>query len=102
MVELYEDPSLQIDFLRHRVQVGGRIVELSPTEFRLLTVLVENAGMVMSTERLLDLIWGEAAVGHENVRVFISYLRKKLGGGPGHFQLIETVREFGYRYVSPG
>ena len=74
-------------------------VELSPTEFRLLTVLAKNAGVVMSTERLLELVWGEAAVGHENVRVYISSLRKKLDGSPT--QLIGTVREFGYRYNPP-
>jgi DNA-binding response OmpR family regulator len=94
----YEDQVLLVDFLRHKVQLRRQAVELSPTEFRLLTALVKNAGAVMSAERLLDLVWGEAEVGHENVRVYVSSLRKKLGGGSGQPQLIETVREFGYRY----
>jgi len=98
---VYEDPTLQIDFLRHKVQLRSQEVELSPTEFRLLTVLVKNAGLVMSTERLLDLVWGEAEVGQENVRVYVSSLRKKLEGSPGQHELIETVREFGYRYSPP-
>jgi DNA-binding response OmpR family regulator len=96
---VYEDQVLQLDFQRHKVQLRGQGLELSPTEFRLLTVLAKNAGVVLSTERLLDLVWGEAEVGHDNVRVYISSLRKKLEGGPT--QLIETVREFGYRYNPP-
>jgi DNA-binding response OmpR family regulator len=98
---VYEDPVLRVDFLRHKVQVSSQDVELSPTEFRLLTVLVKNAGVVMSTERLLDLVWGEAEVGQENVRVYVSSLRKKLEGSPGQHELIDTVREFGYRYSPP-
>ena len=96
----YEDRALEIDFLRHRVQLRGQIVELSATEFRLLAVLVRNAGLVMSTARLLELAWGEKEVGHANVRAYIRHLRKKLEGGPS--PLIETVREFGYRYNTPG
>jgi DNA-binding response OmpR family regulator len=89
-----------VDFLRHRVQLRGQVVELSATEFRLLTVLVRNAGLVMSVPRLLNLVWVEKEVGRDIVRGYIGSLRKKLGGGPT--QLIETVREFGYRYNRPG
>jgi DNA-binding response OmpR family regulator len=88
-----------LDVLRHRVQLRGQVVELSATEFRLLTVLVRNAGLVMSVPRLLELVWVEADVSRDNVRAYIGSLRKKLAGGP---TLIETVREFGYRYNPPG
>ena len=96
---MYEDQALQIDFLRHRVQIRGRAGELSATEFRLLTALVNNADIVLSPARLLDLVWGETEVTHDNIRVFIGSLRKKLDGAP--HQLIETVRGFGYRYNPP-
>lgn len=96
----YEDQVLQIDFLRHSVRLRGQVVKLSATEFRLLAVLVRNAGLVMSIPRLLDLVWGEKEVGLENVRGYIGLLRKKLEGGPT--PLIETVKEFGYRYNPPG
>lgn len=95
---VYEDQVLHMDFLRHQVQVRRQEAELSPTEFRLLTALVKNTGMVMSTERLLDLVWGDAEGDPANVRVYISSLRRKLEGGSEQPQLIETVREFGYRY----
>ena len=96
---MYKDQVLQIDWLRHRVRIRGQEMKLSPTEFRLLTVLVNNAGIVLSVERLLDMVWDKTEVEHANVRAYISFLRKKLGGGPP--QLIETVREFGYRYNPP-
>ena len=91
---LYQDKVLSIDVLRHRVLVKGKEVKLSPTEFRLLMVLTQNDGIVISVNHLLDLIWGNTEVSEANVREYIYLLRKKLGG----FQLIETVREFGYRY----
>lgn len=95
---VYEDQVLRVDFLRHQVQVRRQEAELSPTEFRLLTALVKNTGLVMSTERQLDLVWGDTEGDPANVRVYISSLRRKLEGGPEQPQLIETVREFGYRY----
>ncbi len=98
---MYENGSLHLDISRHIVRVDGRDVALTPTEFRLLTVLVNNAGLVMSINRLEYLVWGDEEVSVENVRQFISYLRKKLDGGPSKRQMIATVREFGYRYNPP-
>ena len=98
---MYENASLHLDPLRHRVRVRGREVALTATEFRLLTVLVQNAGIVLSLNRLVDLVWGEEGCSVENVRQFISYLRKKLDGGSSQRQLIETVKEFGYRDNPP-
>ena len=100
--ERYDDGEIVIDILRHQVHRAGVEVQLSPAEFRLLAALVANAGMVMSTARLLDLCWKDGEGGPENVRVYIGYLRKKLGDDPASPRLIETVREFGYRYRSPG
>ena len=99
---VYENASLHLDFLRHIVRVSGRDVRLTPTEFRLLTVLVNNAGLVMSIERLLDLVWGGREVGDASVRAYISSLRRKLEMEGGQGPVIETVREFGYRYNPPG
>ena len=98
---MYENASLHLDFLRHRVRVRGREVALTATEFRLLTVLVNNAGLVMSVDRLLELVWGDRDVSVTNVRAYISYLRRKLELEGGQSPVIETVREFGYRYNPP-
>ena len=94
----YRDAALLVDRLRHQVYLNGREVELSPQEFRLLATLVAHAGIVLSPQRLLDLCWKEGEAGLEVVRVYIGYLRKKLEDNPRQPRLIETVREFGYRY----
>ena len=97
----YHDGALLLDVSRHEVYLIYRRekVELTPTQFRLLMVLVRNAGIVLTTERLLELVWGDAPIGPENLRKQISTIRRKLKGVG--IQLIETVREFGYRYNPP-
>ena len=98
----YEDTEVRIDFQQHRVFVRGEEVRLSPLEFRLLGVLAGHAGQVLSHDRLLDLCWGEdRPAGPMNVRVYVNFLRKKIEMDPEHPRLIETEREFGYRYSPP-
>jgi two-component system KDP operon response regulator KdpE len=99
--QTYADSVLRIDAQRHTVHVRGEPVELTPQEFRLLAALVQNAGIVLSPDRLSDLCWGVGAGGAETVRVYIGHVRRKLGDDPRQSQLIETVREFGYRYCPP-
>ena len=96
--EGYLDSALHVDFLRHRVEVDGRLVHLSAQEFRLLAALVQHRGIVLSVDRLLDMCWVGGVGGLEHVRVYIGYLRKKIQDDPKAPRLIETVKEFGYRY----
>lgn len=86
---------LVLDEQRHLVERGGTRIDLSPTEFRLLQMLMANPDQVLSKSQILREVWlydfgGEANV----VERFISSLRRKLDahGDP----LIETVRGFGY------
>jgi DNA-binding response OmpR family regulator len=95
--ELYSDAVLRVDHARHEVAVDGTAADLTPQEFRLLAVLVQNAGLVMSADRLGELCWPGGG-GVENVRVYVGHLRKKLGDDPRTPRMIETLREFGYRY----
>ncbi len=97
----YRDRVLFVDFEHHRVAVRGQPIELSPTEFRLLTAMIKNVDIVMSSDRLLTLVWGDKLGGPGSVRVYVNYLRAKLEVDPGDPQLIETVRGFGYRYRRP-
>ncbi|MDA1188295.1 MAG: response regulator transcription factor [Chloroflexi bacterium] len=99
--DLYSDEIVAIDYLRHSVAVRGEKITLTPQEFRLLSVLTQNVGMVLSTDRLSDMCWGVGAGGAETVRVYIGHLRKKLGDDARNSSMIETVREFGYRYRPP-
>ncbi len=86
---------LEMDEARHVVTRGGRPVELSPTEFRLLRYLLANTGRVVSKAQILDHVWqydfgGDTGV----VERFVSNLRRKIDfGGPS---MVHTVRGFGY------
>jgi len=84
--------SLRLDAVRHEVTVAGRPVDLSSTEFRLLEVLMENAGRVLSKDQLLDRVWGGGAE-PSVVETYVSYLRRKLGEALN----LRTVRGVGYQ-----
>ena len=87
---------LTIDTARRLVFVDGERAELTKREFDLLAVLAENAGVVLSRQRLLELVWGYDFDVDTNVAdVFISYLRRKLERD-GHPRVIHTVRGIGY------
>lgn len=90
----YED--LRLDSAKHRVFRGDVEVDLGPTEFRLLAVLLEKPGVVWSRERLLDKVWGtDVYVETRTVDVHIGRLRKALRA-QGGTDLIRTVRGAGY------
>jgi DNA-binding response OmpR family regulator len=85
-----------IDTARRLVFVQGDRIELTKREFDLLAVLAENAGVVLSRQRLLELVWGYDFDVDTNVAdVFISYLRRKLER-EGVPRVIQTVRGIGY------
>jgi len=89
---------LSIDLQQRLVMVAGSPVSLSKTEFRLLRVLGQHAGMVMSHDILLERVWGpgysqEVAF----VWVYIRRLRRKLEPDPAHPRYILTVPGVGYR-----
>lgn len=93
---LYGD--ILLDMERYRATINGRILDLTPTEFRLLEALVRRAGKVATEAELVQEVWGayrqdDTAL----VRRYILMLRKKLEADPSNPHLILTVRGFGYR-----
>jgi DNA-binding response OmpR family regulator len=95
--DAYVDSVIRIDFAQRAVTVGGDDVTLTPLEFRLLSAFVRHPNQVLSHDQLLELAWGDSrTVSREQVKLYVGYLRRKLG--PGLPTLIETVRGFGYRY----
>ena len=86
---------LRIDSTAHRVTVDGRDVDLTPTEFKLLLLLVERKGRVQPRNLLLEIVWEAAPdIQTRTVDMHVQRLRAKLGDAG---DLIETVRGFGYR-----
>jgi DNA-binding response OmpR family regulator len=98
----YDDGVLAIDFASRSVVFGGLPVRLTPLEFRLLAAFARHAGQVLSADQLIDHGWGHSAgVSRDQVKLYVSYLRRKLGSAPDGSSPIETVRGFGYRYRPP-
>ena len=88
--------SLAIDLVGCQVQLGSDIIELTATEFKLLTTLAQRRGRVQSREELLKVVWGYEYIGYRRtVDTHIRRLREKLGTAA---ELVETVRGMGYRF----
>jgi len=95
--ERYQVGPLVLDIPRHQVTVQGHPIELTATEFKLLTMLLERRGRVQSRDRLLQDVWGyERLVDTRTVDTHMSRLRDKLGVA-GRY--LETIRNVGYRFV---
>ncbi len=94
------DDRLKMDFDRHEVWVNHELVDLRPTEYRLLYHLVQNAGWVVSHDQILTNVWGyEYRDQPHYVRLYINYLRKKIEEDPANPKYILTERGIGYRFV---
>lgn len=90
---------ITIDRAEHRVTVDGRLVDLTPTEYKLLLILAERRGRVQSRAHLLETVWDAAPdIQTRTVDMHVQRLRAKLGPAG---DVIETVRGFGYRMKSP-
>jgi DNA-binding response OmpR family regulator len=93
----FDEGRLVIDAFSKKVTVRGEVVGLTPTEYRLLLYLAQNAGRVLSYGQILDNVWGP---GYEdsldNVKVFIRQLRRKLEADPSQPRYILTQRGAGY------
>lgn len=99
--EVYEvDENLKMDFSRREIWVGGKLVKLRPTEYRLLYHLVQNAGWVMTYDQLLSKVWGyEYRDEPHYVRLYVNYLRQKIEKDPADPRYILTERGVGYRFI---
>jgi two-component system KDP operon response regulator KdpE len=93
---------LIIDFVKYRVTVRGQSVRLTPTEFRLLEQLAQNAGKVMSHTQLLSRVWGnEYLDDRDYLWAYVRHLRRKLEVDPEHPTLIVSEPGVGYVLQCP-
>lgn len=96
---VFTQDNLVVDFDKYEVTLEGKRVDLSPTEFRLLSVLVHYQGRVLPHEFLLREVWGSEYVGEiDYLRLYISYLRRKLEKDPSSPDLIHNEWGVGYRF----
>ena len=95
----YNDGHLTVDLQRRHVYVKGEKIHLTPTEFKLLIVLMDNAGRVVTQRELLEQVWGhEYADDIYYPRVYISQLRRKIEPDPANPIYILTEHRVGYRF----
>jgi two-component system KDP operon response regulator KdpE len=90
--------ALRIDFGRREVTLGGREVHLTPIEYRLLSVLAQSAGKVLTQSHLLKEVWGPGRADQAHyLRVYMAQLRRKLEADPARPKLLITEPGVGYR-----
>lgn len=99
-----EQPSLTrgnftLNLTAHSVQLGEEAIKLTPTECKLLYVLMTNAGHTLGNERILQEVWEEKYMNPDLLRTHIRRIRQKLKDKPP--QIILNQRRGGYRFVSP-
>ncbi len=96
---LFVAEELRIDFLKRQVYCGTREVHLTPIEYRLLTVLVRNAGRVMTHRQILKEVWGPPYVEQTHyLRVFMNQLRKKIEADSTRPHFLLNEPGIGYRF----
>ncbi|NPT47875.1 response regulator [Paraburkholderia sp. 1N] len=89
-----------VDLGARRVVRGSRIIHLSPTEYRLLSVMLRYPGRVLTHEQLLGEVWGPSQTdNHHYLRIYMGHLRHKLERDPAHPEHIVTESGVGYRLV---
>jgi DNA-binding response OmpR family regulator len=99
--EAIEIGDVRLDSARHEVTMAGRPLDLTRKEFELLQLLMQNAGAVVSREKLIEDVWDVNWFGPtKTLDVHVSGLRKKLGDDPSDPRYLHTVRGVGFRFAS--
>lgn len=92
---------LKIDFSQHLVTFDGQEIVLSPTEYRLLAYLIQNAGRIVTLDLLLERIWGQEYLGESHMlQVNVNRLRRKIEPDPSHPRYILTKIGIGYQFAA--
>lgn len=100
VTETFRFGDVSIDFRRAEVTKGGRALELSAREFKLLRYFVEHRGAALSRDELLNEVWGyDAMPSTRTVDVHIAWLRQKVEDNPRHPQYILTIHGLGYKFA---
>jgi two-component system KDP operon response regulator KdpE len=98
---IYRFGDVEVDTEARTVKRSGRDVHLTPVEFRLLSLLIANAGKVLTHRHILREVWGPSGIEqHHYVRVYMGHLRRKLEDDPAQPRHLLTETAVGYRLVS--
>lgn len=95
----YQDSHLFIDLETRRIEVKGKPIKLTPTEYKLLELLVKNKGRIMETQQILEKVWGFEYIDDvDYLRVYIWHLRRKLEPDPKNPIYLLNEQYVGYRF----
>ncbi len=98
---LFEIGDISVDLEKRLVKVKGQEVHFTPTEYKLLALLVKHAGKVITQQQLLKEVWGKNSTENSHyLRVYAQHLRQKLGDDPMRPRYIVTEAGIGYRLKS--
>ncbi|MFB0556947.1 MAG: response regulator transcription factor [Dehalococcoidia bacterium] len=90
---------LTLNLTTNEARLGGRKIKLTPTESKVLYVLMKNAGHTLNSAKISQEVWGKEYIRTNNVRTYIRRLRDKLNDSPP--QIILSQRGEGYKFISP-
>lgn len=100
--KVYDDGNLVIDLTKRRVEARGKHIQLTATEFRLLSILMHNVGRVVPHEELIREVWGtEKSTGLTSLKLYIHYLRRKIEKQPKKPYYLLAEWGIGYRLREP-
>jgi two-component system alkaline phosphatase synthesis response regulator PhoP len=96
-MQSYSFGNVEVDFLRGELRRSGQAMELTPIEFKLLTLFIRSAGRVLSRDRLISGAWGPDTYASDRiVDNHIANLRKKIEPDPANPRYLRNVRGLGY------
>jgi len=97
----YSFGEIRLDFQKYEATKRGKKLDLTPLEFRMLKLLIEKKGQVLSRDEFLDHIWGEEniSVSFRTVDSHIANIRKKIEDDPSNPKYILSLRSVGYKFV---
>ena len=88
---------LELNIANHELRVDGELVKLTPLEYKVLALLMQNAGRVFSADEIYERVWNEAAVNTDTIMVHVRKIREKIEIDPRNPQYLKVVWGVGYR-----
>lgn len=96
---VFTSGGLKIDYEKHLVSVDGKMVHFTPIEYKIISLLAQNAGKVLTHDYMLEFIWGPYGVESQILRVNVANIRRKIEKNPADPVYIATEIGVGYRMV---
>ena len=97
---IFQSGDLVVDFTQRQITMAGKRIELTATEYKLLSYLIQNAGHLATSDQILESVWGDEYIGeHLILRVNIARLRSKLGDDAKEPKFIASRVGIGYMFI---